>query len=78
MVLTPQPYSQYNSELVCEDVSVEPQLQQLSGGEMFSNKTANKLDQARVDVSAYGFWLTGQVAFSDVRVFNSTTKYFLF
>ena len=50
---------------VCKDIRVEPQLQPLSG-----EKTANKLDQARVDISARGFWLTGQVAFFDLRVFN--------
>ena len=56
----------------CKDVCVEPQLQPLSG-ERFCKKTANKSDQARVD-SAHGFRLTGQVAFSDVRVFNRTAK----
>ena len=58
---------------VCKDVCVEPQLQPLSG-EMFNEKIRNKLDQARVDVSARGFWLKGQVAFFDVRVFNTTAK----
>ena len=45
-------------------VRVEPQLQALSG-KSFSEKSANKLDRAR---------LTGQVAFFDVRVFNATAK----
>ena len=54
---------------VCKDIRVEPQLQPLSG-ETFSEKTANKLDQARVDISVFGFWLTGQVAFFVLRVFN--------
>ena len=35
---------------VCKEVRVEPQLQPL-GCETSSKKTANKLDQARVDVS---------------------------
>ena len=58
---------------VWKDFRVEPQLQPLSD-EKFSKKTSNKLGQARVDISARGFWLTGQVAFFDVRVFNPTTK----
>ena len=58
---------------VFKDVCVEPQLQPLSG-ETLSEKTAIKSEQARVDVSARGFWLTCQVAFSDVRVFNPTTN----
>ena len=58
---------------VCKDVLVEPQLQPLSG-ETFSEKTANKSDQAWVDISEHGFWLTGSVAFLDVRVFNPTAK----
>ena len=61
---------------VCKDVCVEPQLQPLSG-EKFSKKTSNKLDQARVNISAHGFWLTGQVAFFDVRVFNPTAKQYV-
>ena len=43
-------------------------------GETISDKTTNKSDQARVDISARGFWLTGQGAFFDVRVFNPTAK----
>ena len=43
-------------------------------GETFSEKTANKSDQARVDISARGFWLTGQVAFFDIRVSKPTAK----
>ena len=54
---------------VYKDVRVEPQLQPLSG-ERFSEKTANKSDQTRIDISARGFCLTGQVSFFDVRVFN--------
>ena len=58
---------------VCKDVRVEPRLQPLSG-EKFSERTSNNSDQARVDISARGFWLTGQVVFFDVRVFNPTAK----
>ena len=58
---------------VYEDIRVEPQLQPLSG-EKFSEKTSNKSDQNRVDISARSFWLTDQVAFFDVRVFNTSGK----
>ena len=47
---------------VCKDVRVEPQLQPLSG-ETISEKTANKSDQDRVDISARGFCLPCQVVF---------------
>ena len=56
-----------------KDVRVEPQLQPLSS-KKFSEKTSNKSDQARVGISARGFWLTGQVVFFDVRVFSTSAK----
>ena len=43
-------------------------------GETFFKKTANKWDQATVDVSSRDFWLTGQVALFDVKVFKPTAK----
>ena len=43
------------------------------GGRSKQNKS-NKSDQARVDISEHGFWLTSSVAFLDVRVFNPTAK----
>ena len=61
---------------VCKDAHVEPQLQPLSG-ETFFEKTADKSDQARVYISGRGFWLTGQVSFFDVRVFNPTAKRYI-
>ena len=54
---------------VCKDVASEPVLQTLTG-ETFNNGTANKMDNARVDIKARRFWTTGQTAFFDVRVFN--------
>ena len=54
---------------VWKNVCVEPQLQPLSG-ETFSEKTANISDQAWVDISARGFWLTGQVEFFVVKGFQ--------
>ena len=57
----------------CRDIRVEPCLQHLTG-ETFAENTANTSDEARVDVSARGFWVTGQTAFLDVRVFNPMAK----
>ena len=54
---------------VCKDVCVEPLLIPLSG-ETFQNKTANREDHARLDISARGVWVKGNRAYFDVRVFN--------
>jgi hypothetical protein len=55
---------------VWTDVSVEPSLQPLSG-EHLSLRTANREDNARVDVAASNFWSgLGQRAFFDIRVIN--------
>ena len=57
---------------VCHDVAVEPVLQPLSG-ESLRYATANVEDEARLDVSARGFWggnYNHQRTFFDVRVFN--------
>ena len=51
-------------------------MQPLSG-ERFSEKTANKSDQTRVDVSARDFWFTGQAAFFEVKVFNPNAKLYV-
>ena len=53
---------------VCQDVSIEPSLQPLTG-ENFRYKTAKTADDAWLDISARGFWQRGQRAFLDVRVF---------
>ena len=50
------------------DVAVEPMLIPLTG-EKFRYKTANKEDHARLDVSARGFWVKGNRAFFDIKVF---------
>ena len=57
----------------CRDVRIEPCLQHLTG-ETFEERTAVMTDEARVDVSARGFWTTGQTAFLDIRVFNPMAK----
>ena len=57
---------------VCHDVEVQPHLQPLTGEVIISS--ANSSDDARLDVSARGFWQRGQRAFFDVRVFNPFAK----
>ena len=54
---------------VCTDVVVEPQLQPLAD-EVLMGRTCNRKDEARLDVSARGFWgeRFGR-AFCDVRLF---------
>ena len=55
---------------VCNNVSIEPRLQPLSG-EALRFKTANSDSNARLDIAANGFW-GGRFErpFFDVRVFN--------
>ena len=55
---------------VCNNVSVEPHLQPLSG-EALCFKTANSDSNARLDIAANGFWGGRfECSFFDVRVFN--------
>lgn len=56
---------------VCHDVATEPRLLPLEG-ELMRYRTANTTNEARVDVSARGFWTRGQRAFFDIRVFDPT------
>ena len=58
---------------VCKDVKVEPVLEPLTG-EHFEEKSIAKEEEARVDISARGFWSRGQTAFCDVRVFSPLAK----
>ena len=57
---------------VCRNVSTEPALQPLTGENL--NRSAITGDESRVDVSARDFWVRGQQAFFDVRVFNPFAK----
>ena len=54
---------------VCKDVSVEPLLTPLTGENM-EIRSAKIGDEARLDISARDFWVRGQKAFFDVRVFD--------
>ena len=58
---------------VCIDVEEEPLLQEITG-EVFKARTAKVEKDARLDISARGFWMRGQKVFCDVRVFNPLTK----
>ena len=53
---------------VHKDVAIEPTLMPLTGEQLPAS--ANTADEARLDISARGFWQDGQRAFFDVRVFN--------
>ena len=56
---------------VCPNVATEPVLQPLTG-ERFALRTANRQDDARLDIKAQDFWdHSKRSAFFDVRVFNS-------
>ena len=61
---------------VCKDVPIEPMLESLYG-ETFQFMSANTSDEARLDVSARGFWLRGQSAFFDVKIFNPNARRYL-
>ena len=55
---------------ICHDVLIEPQLQELSG-EALSYGSANRQDQAHVDVAASGFWGSShERAYFAVRIYN--------
>ena len=58
---------------VCHDVRVEPPLQTLTG-EMFDSRSTDVRDEARLDISARGFWTKYQIAFFDVRFFDPNAK----
>ena len=53
---------------VCSDVAIEPRLDPLSG-ECLHNRTANRDEETRLDVSERGVWRRGERAFFDIRVF---------
>ena len=56
-------------KIIYHHVLIEPTLQQLTG-ESIHERTAYITDEARVGIIARGFWISGQRAFFEIRVFN--------
>ena len=52
--------------MVCKDVEIEPQLQDVTGEQLSSG--SNLAKEARLDIHARGFWEKHQSAFFDIRV----------
>ncbi|KXJ05718.1 hypothetical protein AC249_AIPGENE25944 [Exaiptasia diaphana] len=52
--------------MVCNDVEIEPQLQEVTGEQLSSG--SNMAKEARLDIHARGFWGKQQSAFFDIRV----------
>ena len=61
---------------VRKDIDIEPQLLPITG-KKFSNRTSNTSNEGRVDTQSRGFWVRGQVAFFDVRVFDTIANRYL-
>ena len=62
---------------VCHNVCVEHQLLQLTD-ENLNEKMAIRSDEVRIDTAARSFWVTGQMEFFDVRVFNPIAKRYVY
>ena len=56
----------------CKDVQVEPVLTPVTGELLPSSSITG--DEARMDISARGFWIRGSKAFLDVSVYNPMAK----
>ena len=52
--------------MVCNDVEIEPQLQDVTREQLSSG--SNLAKEARLDIHAHGFWEQHQSAFFDIRV----------
>ena len=61
---------------VSNHVIVEPTLTPLTG-EQLMHKSAIKSDASRTDVAVRDFWVRGQLAYVDIRVFNPLAKSYL-
>ena len=60
--------------IVCNDVQIEPALQEINGEVL--NSGSNKSQDARLDVHARGFWERQRSAFFDVRVCHPNAESF--
>ena len=60
---------------VATGVHIEPALQPLTGENL--PKSANKGEEARVDIAAKGFWQQYEMAFFDIRVFSPFAKSYM-
>ena len=58
---------------VCRNVEVEPLFQPLTG-EKLRYQTSIKEDNARLDLSALGFWRSGEKAFFHIREFDPVAQ----
>ena len=58
---------------VCHNVEVEPELLSLTG-ECYHQQGRKSGDECRPDIRARGFWINGQQAFFDVRVFDPSAS----
>ena len=54
---------------VCKDTEIEPKILPLSAEELHG-RTTNRLNEAKLDIRAKGFWNRDQQAFFDIRVFD--------
>ena len=61
---------------VCIDVEVEAKLIPLTG-EQLQYRSAITRDEARLDIRARSFWVRGQEAFLDIRVFDQKANRYL-
>ena len=61
---------------VYKDVDIEPQLLPVTG-ETFENRTANTSNKARADIKSRVFWVRGQQAFFNMRVFDPNANRYL-
>ena len=61
---------------VCIDVEVEAKLIPLTG-EQLQYRSAIKRDEARLDIRARSFWVRGQEAFLNIRVFDPNANRYL-
>ena len=59
---------------VCKHVELEPSLLPLNGEEQRMRKTAKTNDEVRLDICARSFWVSGQKAFFNVRVFDPNAR----